>query len=446
MPFKYELTWIKHANRWRKRYKGQTFYLLTDCNGKRDRDGYRDALREWQRLKRHLDGLGPNPYLGKGRDRVLIPEDQQPTFLPLVACQPESAPAIRANGSNGHRAANPITAPSWMSMIGIEGFLNPELVADNPAPNPNEGENRISKLVERYLEKRERRATDGRLSLKQFGEDKRQIQVFQKWLRVNYPTVAFIEDVTAPILNHFRDHQETVCNSETTLRKRLQTVRKWFLWLLDESVLTAPPRDLTTYGRIEVTREQPKFLTVDEIKADYEQANPLLRCCIALSLNAGFTQQDCSTLEQRHIDFDSGILARLRQKTGVEQRAKLWPVTIRLLRECGYFDSDGPLLRTPAGQALVTVRMNEKGKVSKTDHVAYLFRKASKDAKFAGRTFKHLRKTAGNEVEKRNSTLTSLFLSHAERETKRFYVSRHFDDLFAITDELNSHFGLDTIE
>src|SRR5262245_50607963 len=76
MPFEYELTWIDHANRWRKRYLGRTYYLKTDVGGKSDRDGYLAALNEWQRLKAYVDGFGPNPYTATG---VLIPpENLQP--------------------------------------------------------------------------------------------------------------------------------------------------------------------------------------------------------------------------------------------------------------------------------------------------------------------------------------------------------------------------------
>ena len=57
---------MPHANRWRKRYLGRTYYLKTDVGGRTDRDGYLAALAEWQRVKAHVDGFGPNPYTSTG--------------------------------------------------------------------------------------------------------------------------------------------------------------------------------------------------------------------------------------------------------------------------------------------------------------------------------------------------------------------------------------------
>ena len=72
MPFKHQLTWMPHARRWRKRYRGSTYYLKSKCGGKMDRAGYLHSLAEWERLKCFVDGLGPSPYTDDG---VLIPEE-----------------------------------------------------------------------------------------------------------------------------------------------------------------------------------------------------------------------------------------------------------------------------------------------------------------------------------------------------------------------------------
>lgn len=54
------------------------------------------------------------------------------------------------------------------------------------------------------------------------------------------------------------------------------------------------------------------------------------------------------------------------------------------------------------------------------------------------KSFKHLRKTSANFVEKWNPALTGLFLSHAERGVKKHYVNQHFDELFKLTDRLGT--------
>jgi hypothetical protein len=37
MPYKPVLTWISHCKKWRKRYRGKTYYLKTPCNGRQQK-------------------------------------------------------------------------------------------------------------------------------------------------------------------------------------------------------------------------------------------------------------------------------------------------------------------------------------------------------------------------------------------------------------------------
>ena len=98
MPYSYQLTWMPHAKRWRKRYLGITYYLRTANNGKRDRQGYEATLCEWERLKSYIDGLGPNPYTHTG---TLIPESQVVNATPLYV-PPAVAQTELPTSGNGH--------------------------------------------------------------------------------------------------------------------------------------------------------------------------------------------------------------------------------------------------------------------------------------------------------------------------------------------------------
>ena len=51
---KLELTWVASLKQWRKRHKGQTYYLGTG-KGKSDRVAYRRALARWNTLKAEHD-------------------------------------------------------------------------------------------------------------------------------------------------------------------------------------------------------------------------------------------------------------------------------------------------------------------------------------------------------------------------------------------------------
>lgn len=189
MPYKYELTWSEHTRGWKKEYKGKAHYLRTPCNGQRDRTGYLAAVREWERCRAWLDGLGHCPYAGAGRHRVLIPEDQMPPTRPtyfeiavsstaaVVATLPVT-PAVSDCDGGGD--------PPWIESRGIFPFLHPELIAPPQVEAAPQRERLISVLIDRFLQRREGRAKAGKLTLASLDEDTRQLTIFRDWLRVNY--------------------------------------------------------------------------------------------------------------------------------------------------------------------------------------------------------------------------------------------------------------------
>jgi hypothetical protein len=51
----YKLTPMPSSNRWRKTYKGKTYYVgQGHCSNKADRVGYRIALEQWNKKKEEL--------------------------------------------------------------------------------------------------------------------------------------------------------------------------------------------------------------------------------------------------------------------------------------------------------------------------------------------------------------------------------------------------------
>lgn len=430
MPFKYELTWISHAKRWRKRYRGRTYYMKTNVGGKTDREGYLAALEEWHRLKDFLDGFGPDPYTTTG---VLIPKELVTTFAPrnVQSIGVAALPTIE-NATND---------PHWILSRGIGPFLHPELIVSAPAPVKSGEERRISVLSENYLAFRRQEVERGNLSLKQWDEDRHQVETFRNFLSANYAECVFIDQLSPAMLNTYRDKQSELCKSNITLKKRLEGVRKWLSWLIDRNVLTTLPKDMTTYAKVRLDKPKPTFFSVEEVRSIYGQANDLLKACILLGLNAGFTQRDCATLTVDMIDWKQGTLSRDRSKTGQDQKAKLWPETIAQLRKVGHFDRGGALLRNVNGKLLVYETQGPNGKIVTTDSVRKMWGRLKSNA---GKSFKHLRKTSANYIESWNPSLTGLFLAHAEGGVKRHYVTRHYEELFALTDRLRDVYKLTT--
>lgn len=429
MPFKLELTWISHARKWRKRYLNTTYYLKTKCGGKSDRQGYLAALREWERLKAFIDGLGPNPYTHTG---ALIPEGHYLAAAPAPEKLQSAgiAPQLVELGAD----------PPFIVSRGIAAALHPGLIVNRSEPVLLPEERRVSATVTLYLDHRRKEAERGNLSLKQYDEDKRQVETFQNFLTVNYPTLAFIDQLSPAMLNLYRDKQTDLCTSNVTLKKRLEAVRKWLSWLIDRNILKELPKDLSNYAKVKLDKPRPEFFSVDELKTVYGKAGELVRACMLLGLNAGFTQRDCSSLIPSMIDWQTGILTRERSKTGTDQRAKLWPETIELLRKVGNVKGSGPILRNSIGNPLVYETVGENGKVTTTDTIKHLFRRFQADCE--NKSFKDFRKTSANYIEKWNASLTGLFLAHSESSVKKHYVARHFEELFVLTDKLRETYDL----
>ncbi|QDU55618.1 hypothetical protein [Aeoliella mucimassa] len=453
MAYAYKLTWMPHAKRWRKRYLGKTYYMRSQANGKRDRTGYENALREWERLKAYIDGLGPSPYTTTG---ALVPEEQvfnaAPTYIPPAPVRATTAavrtPAAARNTSKGASPAASRSAddPAWIVSTGIGPFLNPELVVSDEN-NPYAGELRIEALANFWHEQRKLQTEQEELSLKQWSEDTAKLKTFRDFLRVNYPQTIYVDEITAAMLNLYRDKQWSFLDSgdehqigKATLKKRLDTVRKWLKWLVDQNILDDLPKDLSSYSRVKRDKPKPLFWTTEEIKLLLSKASQRTRLYIMLGLNLGYTQRDIATLEANMIAWQTGIVTRDRQKSGVPSKAKLWPSTLELMQKHRSHKSSGPLLLDRNGMSLYRENINDNGKLVTNDCVSFAFNrlKATKKAglKNDKRGFKHFRKSAANEIERVRPDLTELFLAHAEKGMKRHYVQAAYAALFQATDEL----------
>lgn len=58
-----------------------------------------------------------------------------------------------------------------------------------------------------------------------------------------------------------------------------------------------------------------------------------IKAMILLAVNTGMGNEDCGKLEFRHVDLEAGWLDYPRPKTSVRRRARLWPETIKAIRE-----------------------------------------------------------------------------------------------------------------
>lgn len=118
----------------------------------------------------------------------------------------------------------------------------------------------------------------------------------------------------------------------------VQHVRTCFKWAVEAELLPALPR----FGDFKkpptrvlraAWNAKTRTMTPDEIRAMLDAANPLVRCCLFLGINAGFGPHDCMALPKRCVDLDGQSVDFPRPKTAVSRRAWLWPEAVAALQE-----------------------------------------------------------------------------------------------------------------
>jgi hypothetical protein len=94
---------------------------------------------------------------------------------------------------------------------------------------------------------------------------------------------------------------------------------------------------------------------------------------------------------------------------------------------------------------LVHERILDDGKTTKTDTIGRNFTRIKEALEMTGdsRGFKVLRATAANDIEQKFPPhVSSLFLAHTEKKTKRHYVEANYAPLWEALEYLDSLYGL----
>jgi hypothetical protein len=138
------------------------------------------------------------------------------------------------------------------------------------------------------------------------------------------------------------------------------------------------------------------------------------------------------------VDWENGYIDRERWKTKVRARYKLWPLTLQLLKEHRCSDGEGRVLLNDDGLPLARQRI-EDGKYKKCDAIKTRFdRLLRATGQNSGRGFYTLRKTGATLIEAIDPAVTSMYLSHSEKEMKRAYAQRDWARLERATETMRT--------
>ena len=192
--------------------------------------------------------------------------------------------------------------------------------------------------------------------------------------------------------------------SPITRANEIQRVRTMFKWAYENELIDAPIRYGAEFKKPSASvirkakNEKPKkYFDAAEIRALLGVADTQLKAMILLGVNCGLGNNDISELNREHLDLDAGVLDYTRGKTGIERRAKLWPETVKALRDVLTW-ADSPILNpknkgvphyhpeiAEDKNAVFLTRQQVRfvrrgGKVSDFDSVAQAFGKACRAA------------------------------------------------------------------
>lgn len=125
----------------------------------------------------------------------------------------------------------------------------------------------------------------------------------------------------------------------TTVSSEITRAKIIINWLVKNGHISRQPNFGTSFDkpskakqRIAKQSASRRWFNAFEVRQLLTHAKQPLQSMIALGVNCGFGNGDCSRLEARWIDLEGGWVEFPRPKTGVERRAKLWPETVYLLK------------------------------------------------------------------------------------------------------------------
>lgn len=452
MKSKIKLTWFAPRKCYKKYIAGKVYYFgQKQCKGPNDQEGYKQALQEYLDLCKSLDQQ-QNQDLERQIDRAVLP--------------------------NGSSVDTTLTA----------NMMNFALIkARRTGKDPSEvraSHKTIDGLVNVYLEARRNLADSGQIAVTTYSSERFRLAHFLAFCHSEGKgqldevlTPAFLGEYRATLFDAIA-HKEA---SPTTVKNYLKTFKALCEWSYDEELIESLPRKIKSFASVKLPSPKPQSFNPDEVKAMYNGANDRMKLFILLGINTGYTQVDIATLDHSMIDWKTGIVTRPRHKTGQEQQAKLWPLTLRLLRDHATDSKQGPVLLAESGQPLLSDKIKTDGNGTRTDSIRLAYgrlqdalnmqalrntrpelfarvrgtdkskqRKAEIHKALIGlrdnRGFKVLRKTGADEIAKQfqdKPWLTDLYLAHSVKAMKKHYAKQHFDELFKATDYLATVYGFD---
>lgn len=309
----------------------------------------------------------------------------------------------------------------------------------------------LKTLVERFINNKKAAAAAGELSTARVYALQLHLNDFAEWFGHGSP----VDEITGRILSDYRLHLlkkvESMQWSRNTANDRLVTVRSFVRWLWQIEAIPQLPRIMdgrTKALNIGTSSSEIKVFTKQEITKLLNESSDRTKLYILLMLNCGMTQKDIADLQHSEFDWDAGRIIRKRSKTRKhgtvpEVNYKLWPETVRLLKQERSRGRKGTVLLNANGQPLLAEEVTASGKYKKNDNIKSAFYRLQKKTKIK-KPLKSLKKTSATLIRGPGVTASSQnLMPHPEmavfqRVCKKMRIRRSFMAFFIRESTVNS--------
>ena len=384
------------TQRWRKIYKGKTFYFLGD---------YDTAVAQWHKKQTELETKQ---------------EEQQTDYYRRQWEKVRDWYAAHGKADDADRIADQLKSwddrsleLAWQGMTdGGRAVWAERLKKDEPANTPKT----IHQAVESFLARALVRVQSGAYAALYYDSLQRTLNHFADF--------AGRRVAVASINGHTLEsyHTELMRKMEKDwspdyAASFLRIVKIFVGWCYDTELLESLPRNMrrgnTTLSIDRGHKKKPVF-TNEEVKSLLDNASERTQLYLLLMMNCGYTQIDIASLHPEQVDWTAGRITRKRTKTENRESVPevsypLWSRTFELLKKFGHRKGDRVLTNEKGGVLKVDLLRGEKPKYHKIDNIASSYARVvkkltkKKDGKPAplksAKPIKAFRKTSPSRLE-----------------------------------------------
>lgn len=398
------------AARWRKIYKGQTFYF---------RGAYDEAVKAWEAKKVQLDGQGQPDSDARRKLRGLLAEyeangnTEAADNVKAVLYLDEDSPGLAEHTQEGLDLLD-----NW-----LKGERSPKVKT-------------VGDAVAAFIARQKARVDGNMLSAGHFDIIMRCAEYFRDFVG----KTTGLDKINGQMVEDYHTHLLGKMGGgwSPSYAKRYLTVAKHLIrWAWASELIASLPRNLDSRD-LAIIESPAKIKTFNdqELTKLLAGASGQTRLYLLLSLNCGFTQKDISDLRQDEVDWKSGKIMRKRSKTAKHEAVPtieygLWPETFALLKEYRSRDPVRVLLNQD-GKPLKTECIRPDGRYAKSDNIRCTYSRLCRKLGIKHpKPFKVFRKTSPARLE--NSEYASCarwFLGHSPRSIADKHYIPPPQDLF----------------